>query len=53
MWIVSVAFVYVSIYETIREIFQKLNPKNIETLYLLSEVKGPLQTDYKKACSVM
>ena len=33
--------------------WNQLKSENIETLYLLSALKEPVQIDYKKACSVM
>ena len=31
----------------------QVKSENIETLYLLSALKEPVQIDYEKACSVM
>ena len=33
--------------------WNQLKSENIETLYLLSALKEPLQINYKKACSAM
>ena len=40
--------------EAVKEVFFEINlNQNIETLYLLSALKEPVQIDYKKAWSVM